>query len=78
MYTSNMTVREFKRHAVRLLKHNNPDARRLKIAWVRKPKEVVYPTGIHGILGRISVNAPGYKPSLMIVDWDSASGWSIR
>lgn len=51
-----------------IVQRGNPDAKGLTVRWVSNPRRVTYPRGGTGFIGRISVDAEGYKPRTMMVD----------
>lgn len=54
-----------------IVQRGNPDAKGLIVRWVSNPRKVTYPTGVTGFIGRISVDAQGYRPRTMLVDSSS-------
>ncbi len=66
-----MTPRKFQSNAERIFLKGNPTA--VITSWVRKPQWVTYPTGLKGIWGTFHAVADGYKPRVLIADWDAAS-----
>jgi len=45
------------------------------VSWVEKMRNVTYPTGLKGRLGKVLVSAEGYRTRTMIVDQDSEGLW---
>ena len=46
-----------------------------EVSWVTKMRNVTYPTGLKGRLGKVLVRAEGYRTRTMIVNQDSEGVW---
>jgi hypothetical protein len=63
---------EVMKQAEALAKRDYPES---TVEWVQKPKQVKYPTGVTGWLGKIRQSAPGYRTRERIVDAGSGGLW---
>lgn len=50
----------------------------VKIEWVKKPTMIQYPTGLHGLIGKLSITAPGMVNAAFTFDHAAGYSWSIR
>ena len=71
-----MTLQEFASKAEALFVRENPGA--VLTGWVKRPKHINYRTGLRGVYGTFHAVAEGYKPRVMIADWDPISGMMVR
>jgi hypothetical protein len=55
-------------HVRAIIARGNPTAKGLIVRWVMPPRKVTFPTGYVGWVGRVSVDAAGYRPRTMGVD----------
>lgn len=54
---------------VRMLRRSTPDADP-KVAWVQRPRLVTFPTGVRGYIGKVRVEAPGFRTTVMFINRD--------
>ena len=76
MMAKTLTTRQFKRKSERLFLEANPSA--VITGWLDKPRRFRGRNGGKHIVGHFHAVAEGYRPRVLLADWDDKFGLMVR